>query len=360
MMEIRTKDSVKQAKKWFEALESTGTEYQSYSVLRACEKCTAIRNVVKFIKAPWRMFYASGRKSFCRRVYSVWEEGCLLLLAPLCWNENGVCVVAGERQNLDYQDFIYDRSVLPEKLFAAFEALMAYLRGQGIKQIVIGQLPWSGVTKTIAEAYLSPARSTSFSVSINLPYRTHEDYFAGLSKHVRQNVRTAYNRLKRDGHEIAFRFFSTAGIGCNLKSGDGESLLAKCRNVYRVRQEGRYRRATGILHRLTLKYVNYTTLSIPGSFGFLAVLLVDGKVGAFMEGYVNRNRKALEVPRLAIDDEFAWYSPGMVLVNEAVDFMLKNTNLRIVDLCRGTEKYKTDMGGEIYETKRVQLNTEVA
>lgn len=48
---------------------------------------------------------------------------------------------------------------------------------------------------------------------------------------------------------------------------------------------------------------------------------------------------------LAIDMEYSFYSPGYVLLCETMKYVIPNTSIRNIDLCRGTEKYKTDMGG---------------
>ena len=64
-----------------------------------------------------------------------------------------------------------------------------------------------------------------------------------------------------------------------------------------------------------------------------------------MQGTLNSDWSEYEIPRLAINDKFAFFSPGMILVNEAIKYMMGNTDIKIFNLCRGDEKYKYDMGG---------------
>ena len=102
-----------------------------------------------------------------------------------------------------------------------------------------------------------------------------------------------------------------------------------------------------------MTFCDSTLFSLPGENGFVAVVKVDGRIAGFMEGYINERKKSLEVPRLAIDDAFSFYSPGMLLLNESVKWLIENSDVRIIDLCRGTEKYKIDMGGVVYHTRTI-------
>ena len=84
--------------------------------------------------------------------------------------------------------------------------------------------------------------------------------------------------------------------------------------------------------------------------GVLANFLIDGEVAAFMFGYINQRNHSLEIPKLAINEKFGFYSPGMLLVDNTVKYLANNTSIKNLDLCRGTEQYKLKMGGKIYPT----------
>lgn len=358
MFVIKQKSSIKAAKPWFDLVQGGGYSYQSYEVLRACERIQVIKNMFSAIIHPLRAIRRAVKFQRCHhRVYSVWCGDRLLLIAPLFVKEAKSWAVAGEAYNLDYQDFVYDSESSIEMKGQAFDALMSSLKNDGITSVEIGQLDTSSCTQVFAEVYSCKEIGESKSVCINLSRGSHEEYFAELNKHTKQNVRTAYNRLRRDNHVIEHVFYSAVGLGEDIRTDKGLSDLRSCRKVYRCRQEARYKHY-GLKYRFILSKANYTTLSVPGGIGFVSLVKIDGKIGAFMEGYVNEQRGALEIPRLAIDDEFGWYSPGLVLVNETAKFLYAETGIRHIDLCRGTEKYKTDMGGEIYLTKRVVFNTE--
>ena len=48
---------------------------------------------------------------------------------------------------------------------------------------------------------------------------------------------------------------------------------------------------------------------------------IDDELAAFMQGTLNSDWSEYEIPRLAINDKFAFFSPGMILVNEAIKYM---------------------------------------
>ena len=72
-------------------------------------------------------------------------------------------------------------------------------------------------------------------------------------------------------------------------------------------------------------------------------------IAAFWGGLINKSGDYIIVPRLAINDKYGWYSPGIVLINETMK-TLENTKIKYFDLSMGTENYKLVMGGNIYET----------
>ncbi len=359
-MLVKTAPSVKSSREWF-ALLPNADGYLSYDVLCACERVCLGRSMALAIKNPiaWLMRVLK-REGKCM-VFSVWDDDELILLAPLCKVNSHKMTHAGDKQNLDYQDFIYNRECCAEKLQDAFDTLVEHLRKQNIKEIEIVQLAADSQTNAFMAKYAPKVTGQSKSVCIELNSSDYGAWFASLGKHVRQNVRTAYNRMLRDGHNFKHEFYSVSGLGADINSRLGVNILGRCRSVYRRRQENRYRHYRGLKHRLVLNYFNYTSLSVPGKSGFISVLYIDDQVAAFMEGYVSFSKDTLYIPRLAMDDQFSWYSPGLILVNETAKFLYNartcDQSVKI-DLSRGTEKYKLDMGGEIYTTRRVVFNTE--
>ena len=53
--------------------------------------------------------------------------------------------------------------------------------------------------------------------------------------------------------------------------------------------------------------------------GLTIALYIDGKLASFMSGMLGRQNEYV-VPRLSINDEYGFYSPGMILINEAIKY----------------------------------------
>ncbi len=75
---------------------------------------------------------------------------------------------------------------------------------------------------------------------------------------------------------------------------------------------------------------------------------MNGIPSASLMGFIRGGR--LYIPRLAINSDFSFYSPGMVLIRELVDYTVRSPELSTIDLSRGDEKYKYAVGGEEYCT----------
>ena len=115
-----------------------------------------------------------------------------------------------------------------------------------------------------------------------------------------------------------------------MKAHEASVLLRRCREIYVARQKSRYGHS-GWMARLFFCHGSYIALSIPGDYSFVAAFEIDGGIGAYMEGYVNLSRKALEVPRIAINDTFKRYSPGLLLVLETLRWLEANSAIRTID-----------------------------
>lgn len=88
---------------------------------------------------------------------------------------------------------------------------------------------------------------------------------------------------------------------------------------------------------------------------FASEVRINDTLGAFMVGYVNNDNASVVVPKLAINDCYRHYSPGIILINETIKQLITR-GIKELDLARGTERYKFVMGGALYHT----LNTEIS
>ena len=187
-------------------------------------------------------------------------------------------------------------------------------------------------------------------VAVSLP-ENYDEYISSLSSSVRQNIRTAYNRLKRDGKSLELKIYRGGQIP--------EDVRKEVMKVYIGRLFSKYKKKSGLLlwyYLLKYNYIKHDTKSLfELSNAFHSILYIDGKIAAFANGLQDFQGNQIVVPRLAIDINCKFYSPGYLLLCETVKYLIENTNVRCYDLSRGTEKYKFDLGGKSYWTHSFRL-----
>ena len=176
-------------------------------------------------------------------------------------------------------------------------------------------------------------------VSINIG-NDYESYFSSLSKHTRQNVRTAYNRVKKEGTSLNYSVFINQKIP--------QKLLNELIELYCDRHEKHYGVKSSKFKRFYLKHFDFSTACLRQYKNFCAVLKLNSEIVAFLSGLINEQNKSIIVPRLSICDEYSRYSPGVILINETAKRIAEAKDLQILDLSKGKEQYKVSMGGEIY------------
>jgi len=189
--------------------------------------------------------------------------------------------------------------------------------------------------------------------TVNTPY---DIYFSSLSKSVKQNLRTSYNRLEKQN--INYKLLAYFGGNDECVSWDGslktigfdykkkKILFDKIKALYKKRHVERYRRLfiKELLLEKTFAMYSYENYSK----ALTLVLTYNDEIAAFMSGYVSRTG-VYTVPKLAIDANYAFFSPGMMLINESIKYFLNaDLQINILDLSRGNESYKEKMGGIVF------------
>lgn len=174
-------------------------------------------------------------------------------------------------------------------------------------------------------------------------------HLKGLKSSVRQNIRTAYNRLNRDNKQYSLQIFDHQTID--------QATWDEMMDIYLKRLFDKYKqkKANNALKKreryFFYRHFKHDTRSLRLlSNTWHAVLRIDGQLAAFMSGFVNHSGTEIVIPRLAIDATFSFYSPGYILICEALRTLADKTQVRTLGLSRGEEKYKYDLGGTAYQT----------
>ena len=166
----------------------------------------------------------------------------------------------------------------------------------------------------------------------------YNDYYNSLSKHMKQNLRTAYNRLKTDKCEYTFECIPYS----QMKSEQSKEL----EKLYIDRQIYKYKKSK--LYSFFVRNIDLETkMQKSKNVDIRAfVLRINGMVSAYFDGIYNNGE--VIVPRLAIADGFNRYSPGVILLNESIKHLIEN-KIDSIDLTHGQENYKISMGGKVHQ-----------
>lgn len=272
------------------------------------------------------------------RTISVLDENNPVLIFPalvsnsnmeLAGHANGMCELSpiyfkGTERNLQsYLKFFFDESGYSEYLFTRIR------ESTQLRDILDAGITGYDVAVTSTE-----------NVSIDFS-GGHDTWFQTLSKSTRQNLRTAYNRLEKDGKSVR--------VEVNYGGQFSHTLMNRLMDIYIKRHNERYEVKTSALKSVYLRYLDFSTRALiknPSAF-HICVYIAD-RIAGFCSGYIDRN--SFVVPRLSIDNDFSRYSPGYLLINEAIKWFDANCNrVHMIDLSEGAEKYKLDLGGTIYK-----------
>ena len=184
-------------------------------------------------------------------------------------------------------------------------------------------------------------------VAIRMPL-SYDDYYASLSKHQRQNIRTSYNRLAADGISFSLDYFDEVHP-------INSSVWHQCEQMYEARHDYM---VSNPFRQWWERYTNpYHHIMINHPERLIFVLYTNSTPIAYMAGLYSREQKSYYIPRLCIDEQYSRYSPGIVLVNEVAKRLI-SMGTEVMDLMEGDEPYKLAMGGFVHNNYLLQTNTQ--
>ena len=167
---------------------------------------------------------------------------------------------------------------------------------------------------------------------------SYDDYFSKLSKHQRQNIRTAFNKLQKDS-------FSYRLVQYDRNNAIPNKVWKYCQRIYESRHETKGSRFKIWIDRQKNPYTNILR-TVEG--WRIYVLFHDEIPIAYMGGLLNQKQNCYYVPRLCINADYSSYSPGIVLITETVKLLVEE-GIKTLDLMLGDEQYKMAMGGKTHD-----------
>lgn len=330
--------------------------YKGNSTLSVFQSYEFIYN---YWKNSWVYFLTHGEIPI---FYLILEDGIPKMIAPLCKKRDGSFEIMGYKNGFEYCDFIYADNTNVEKY-------VSKLLNQLNRKIVFVRIKEDSMLyKSFVGKNNMRDLGESVCINVSLP-DNYNDYYKRLSSSVRQNLRTAFNRLKRDGHTTSLKVIKSdgncvswtyeemgtlpsTGIVYHERSQSDSSIdtdFSQMLALYYQRHKERYGERTSKLKMWYMKNINFMTESLRHMHSSMSVMLfIDNELAAFMSGLKSPGESDYIIPRLSINGKYSFYSPGMLLVNETVRYLIEKTSNRNLDLSLGTENYKTQMGGVIF------------
>ena len=182
----------------------------------------------------------------------------------------------------------------------------------------------------------------------------YEDYLSGLTKSVRQNIRTANNRLARDCLTGSLKIYDETSVSFS----EINELLALYENR-RVKKDTLKGISeikhwfNEVLRKIRKEKYNIMVETMKDMTGkFLAVYRINETASAYCYGLKSFDDNKICIMQVAINDDYSRYSPGMLLLSGVFRELLKNEEQGklIFDLTNGNEKYKFSLGADAHYT----------
>lgn len=163
-----------------------------------------------------------------------------------------------------------------------------------------------------------------------------------LSKNSRQNLRTASNRLQKDGKALVFN------------DDDQQVDRQECMKLREAKLSVKYadfslfwKYKYRIINRLRYTFPFLTPITHYTKSKVMTAYDEEGKLRAFFNYGYDPDDKAIRIMAAGTDLDFARYSPGMLLMHQFILKSIQEGKLQVIDFTRGDEKYKFALGGEL-------------
>jgi hypothetical protein len=270
-------------------------------------------------------------------LFEILDGGSTIMIIPL--NRNLLkqeYTLFGDKSGYGYLDFIYGSDISEEKIAQCISLLSQELQGS---KLIINRLPAESLLCRYLLKSCEP-KGTENCVCIDLA-DSYDSYLASLTKHSRHHVRTAYNRLQNEGAAISLKMFYKEPLPAEEYS--------QVMNMYLDRKDSRYELKGGIISKLFIRNYDIATAAMKQLKDYVHfILYIDGKPVAFCCGFVSKDGSSVVLPRLAINSEYAKFSPGILLVSESINKLFELGTVNKFDMMQGDERYKYEMGGRAH------------
>ena len=287
------------------------------------------------------LWISPRRIGFRYMCYAAVKDGEIICIIPVI-ECKGKRYLGGDWSPTGHLDFVYSQDLAEETLQEVVTALK-----KTIGSLRINKLPEESKLQQLLSRTYKCADTPK--TCVNIPFGDDYDaYFACLSKSVRQNNRTAKNRLTREGKTFRVETF--------VGGGESKDYVKEAYRIYTERSNERYHHNMKVWEVFLKEHFQAVSLELQKSDNRMwSFLFIDDEMAGFMGGFTTVEGTRVVIPRLAINGKYSLYCPGNLLIAETVRNLMGTTAIRNLDLSRGGETYKYSMGGIPYGNWEYEL-----
>ncbi len=319
-------------------IESWNTLYEKNRYLFPYSSRAYNENIVKYRKmkpAAWL------EKDYVFVYYEDKGEKVPLIIFPLTVKRGRVYLLGEHVSGAGNMDCIYDSQVTDEQFLVAFRELAEQFKGRKLELYKVNErsrLYEFLERQQEAMANLFQLQKEMDRICIKILFSDdYDDYFCRLSKNAKSNLRKAYNKIVK--MEVAMHLEVLKGPIANKK------LLSDLMRIYTKRESERKKREYDFLPFLKHRYVSALTWAMESMESqYTFCLWIGDRPAAFMSGFLT-NFNEIVFPIISIDSDFHAYAPGKLMISESIKYLQQHSAIRGLDLSRGDERYKLEMGG---------------
>lgn len=234
-----------------------------------------------------------------------------------------------------YEDFEFSMNELIRKLQNVYEGCIFKLGRIKDEKLI------SWLDNFLTDVHY--CRNEQKCVAINVP-NEYQLWYAALSKSMRQNVRTMYNRIDTDTARLETKVYIRQRVDVRTY-GAIQKMYAK----RTIEKNNWNQNIPGIKWTVYMlkKHNGFVKALNNENNSFHSVIYLNGTIVAFMSGVIANNSELI-IPHLAYDSNYKRYSPGILLVSETIKYLAEHKEYKVLDLSCGSEEYKYTLGGLEY------------
>ena len=278
------------------------------------------------------------------------EDGKPIVMFPLYVKKDTLHLLGQNISGAGHLDALYDADITPNQWSRALLELKNTFPGKKLQLTMVNERSklCQFLQRGTDNQTLPSIKSDMDRVCVKIPFPdTYEEYEQGLSRTSRSNLPKAYSNIRR--HQMDMSLQVVQGPFTD------KSLLSEVMKIYTKRESERKHRSMNFFpypkHRYFSAFV-WAMEALDSHYTFC--LFLNHKPAAFMTGFVT-NYNEIVFPYVSIDSSFGSYAPGKLMIAESIKWLQAHTQIRGLDLSRGDERYKLEMGGVRHYNYRFEI-----